>query len=183
MRLSLIRRPLKDSPKDAELDDQLGEFSALLEESTSRLRHLIFQLRPPSLDREGLNAAFREYLEQWTGEANLKYAFTSDLAKAPPIDLSAILFRIGQEALTNVRKHSDASTVTVSLKDTGEGVLLRIADDGVGIADKAMLPTAVGHLGMVSMAERAELAGGWFKVDGNGPGTVVEAWIPVTTAA
>jgi PAS domain S-box-containing protein len=178
IRLSTIRKRIEDVTLNAQLD----EFSSLLGESIDRLRHLVFQLRPPSLDREGLEAAFHESLAEWAGEANVTFTVTSELTTPPNTEERFTLFRIGQEALANVRKHAQAQTVAVSVGDVGEGILLRVADDGVGFPKGAPRSDPVGHFGMSNMRERAELAGGWFRVLSPGHGAVVEAWIPVNRA-
>jgi two-component system, sensor histidine kinase len=80
--------------------------------------------------------------------------------------------------LTNVRKHSQAHTATVVVESSGEGYLVRVADDGVGfsVEDIAAVP---GHLGLAGIRERAELSGGWLRItSGQGLGTAVEFWIP-----
>ena len=178
IRLSTIRKRIEDVTLDAQLDG----FSSLLGECINRLRHLVFQLRPPSLDREGLEAALRELLAEWAGEANVTFTVRGELATPPNTEERCTLFRIGQEALANVRKHAQAQTVAVSVEDAGEGILLRVADDGVGFPKGAPRSDPVGHFGMSNMREQAELAGGWFRVLSPGHGAVVEAWIPVNRA-
>jgi PAS domain S-box-containing protein len=178
IRLSTIRKRIDDVTLNAQLDG----FSSLLGESIVRLRHLVFQLRPLSLDREGLEAAFQESLAEWAGEANVTFTVTSELTTPPNSEERCTLFRIGQEALANVRNHAQAQTVAVSVEDVGEGILLRVADDGVGFPKGAPRSDPVGHFGMSNMRERAELAGGWFRVLSPGHGAVVEAWIPVNRA-
>jgi signal transduction histidine kinase len=90
---------------------------------------------------------------------------------------SIALYRIVQEALTNVGKYAKAKSVAVSLKQSGDQWLLRIADDGVGIdLSKRHNPTA--H-GLLSMRERANALGGEFSIQGSGGrGTVVEVRVP-----
>ncbi len=174
IRLSSIRREIADPALQARFD----AFSSLLGKSIASLRHLVFELRPPSLDRQGLEAAFRESLMAWTEEAHVRFTVTDDLAVPPGNDERVVLFRIGQEALANVRKHARAHAVAVALEDAGEGILLRVADDGVGFDSGDREANRVGHIGIASMIERAELAGGWLRIDQPGRGTVVEAWIP-----
>jgi len=174
IRLSLLRRGITDPALAA----RLGDFSSSLGESIARLRHLVFELRPPSLDREGLEATFRESLEAWAGEADVRFTVTSDLATPPSSEERAVLFRIGQEALANVRKHARARSVAVSLEGVDDGILLRIADDGVGIASGPPPSDGMTHFGVASMTERAEMAGGWLRIDHPRSGTVVKAWIP-----
>jgi signal transduction histidine kinase len=74
-----------------------------------------------------------------------------------------------------VRKHARAHSVAVALEDVHEGILLRVADDGVGFDSGDGEANRVGHIGIASMIERAELAGGWLRIDQPGTGTVVEA--------
>jgi len=90
-----------------------------------------------------------------------------------------ILYRIAQEALANVRKHANASRVHVRLTQQDGGYLVQVEDDGDGFDAPEMLRSAPGHLGLSSMRERAEMAGGWCKVHGlPGNGTTVEFWVP-----
>jgi signal transduction histidine kinase len=175
IRLSSIRREI-DEPA---LRDRFDAFSALLGKSIASLRHLVFELRPPSLDRQGLEAAFRESLMAWTEDAHVRFTVTEEVAQPPGNEERVVLFRIGQEALANVRKHARAHLVTVAIEDAGEGILLRVADDGVGFDSGDAEANRVGHIGIASMIERAELAGGWLRIDQPGTGTVVEAWIPI----
>ncbi len=91
---------------------------------------------------------------------------------------SIALYRIVQEALTNISKYAQAKNVAVSLKQRGEHWLLRVADDGVGI-DLAKRHNPTAH-GLVSMRERTNALGGEFSIQGRaGRGTVVEIRVPV----
>jgi len=97
----------------------------------------------------------------------------------PPAETGIVLYRITQEALTNIRKHARASRVGVSLDQREGGYLIRIEDDGIGFDAGGRAESPDGHLGLTSMRERAEIAGGWFTID-SAPeeGTVVQFWIP-----
>ena len=89
-----------------------------------------------------------------------------------------ILYRLAQEALTNVRKHARASTAAVLLDERDGGYRLRVTDNGVGfkVEDASPVP---GHLGLAAMRERAELAGGWLRIESAvDAGTTVECWLP-----
>jgi signal transduction histidine kinase len=80
--------------------------------------------------------------------------------------------------LANVRQHAWASTVTVELLDIEEGCLVRVVDDGAGY-DPADVEDRPGHLGLALIRERAELAGGWCRIESSpGSGTTVEFWVP-----
>jgi PAS domain S-box-containing protein len=174
MRLQILRQSLDDPEQLDELDD-LDETIRL---SIDRLRHLIFELRPPVLDRDGLAAALRVYLREAEEQTPTRYRLEDRLVAQPPEATRLILYRIAQEALTNVRKHAEARTATVTLAERGGGYLMRISDDGIGFLAERL--TAVpGHLGLASMRERAELAGGWLRVASElGAGSNVEFWIP-----
>jgi signal transduction histidine kinase len=101
------------------------------------------------------------------------------LSSEPPGEIRAILFRIAQEALANVRKHADASRVDIEVSERDGGIILHVRDDGRGF-DPATERPVPGHLGMSAMPERAELAGGWCRVQSApGEGTAVECWLPI----
>ena len=98
----------------------------------------------------------------------------------PAPEARAILYRVALEALTNVRKHADARRVEVLLERRGAGVVLRVRDDGSGFElPEPGAPAEPGHIGLVSMRERAEAAGGRFEMSSTpGSGTTVEFWMP-----
>jgi signal transduction histidine kinase len=145
-------------------------------------RRFIRGLRPPLLEEMGLAAALGWLAEELADECHIEVS-TSLEDEVPglsePMELS--LFRIAQEALNNVRKHSQATEVQVSLT-TGRGkVQLRIADNGVGFAIPASDSLASqGKFGLIGMAERARLAGGSLHVESAaGKGTIIIAEMPV----
>jgi len=173
MRLQLIRKQIGDPDVRASLDKLLESIRG----SIYSLRHLIFELRPVVLEREGLGAALREHVERLDGD--LRFELDDRLSGEPPGDLRVLLYRIAQEAVANIRKHAQASTVRVLLTERQGGYLVEIHDDGVGFNPPEMLRSAPGHLGLSSMRERAELAGGWCKIHSlAGGGTTVEIWLP-----
>jgi PAS domain S-box-containing protein len=174
LRLSTLRKTLHDAAQV----EQLGLLEQSVQESTDRLRHLLFELRPAALDEGGLPAALRESLEVMKRETAIDVELRTALERSPASETQVIAYRIAQEALGNVRKHARARRVECSVSAVDDGILTRIADDGLGFDDDRSRPTA-GHLGLVSMRERAEMAGGWFRVTSSrGNGCVVEYWIP-----
>jgi signal transduction histidine kinase len=102
------------------------------------------------------------------------------LEHEPSPESRAVLYRVALEALTNVRKHAHARSVYVTLERRGIGVAVRIRDDGAGfdLHSPDAAPEA-GHIGLMSMRERAEAAGGRFALTSEpGEGTTVEFWMP-----
>lgn len=173
MRLQILRRRLND-PEQLTLLDELEQTIQL---SISRLRHLLFELRPPVLDNEGLSAALATYLAE-TDDRETAYRLDDELSVQPSPATRTILYRIVQEALTNVRKHAGASQATVTLREVKGGFLARISDDGVGFVAGDSKPVP-GHLGLAAMRERATLAGGRLSIEATpGGGTTVEVWLP-----
>lgn len=165
---------------DPELRAEALALHETLRDAVERLRHLLFELRPPALDRDGIAAALRQYLDQpWGGPAP-QTELGVRLESEPPSEVRAMLFRIAQEAITNVRKHAGATHLRVVLETEGGGVLLRVEDDGRGLDPIDLSEPAPGHLGVTAMVERAELAGGWCRIEGEpGRGTTVECWLPL----
>jgi signal transduction histidine kinase len=163
-----------------ELRVAAAELRDTLREAVGRLRHLLFELHPPSLDREGLAAALRAY---GAGRPEPSVVVEDGLPAEPPEDVRALLFRIAQEAITNARKHAEADRVRVMLDPLDQGVRLRIVDDGCGFDLSIVDDPDPGHIGLSGMIERAELAGGRLRIDSRrGEGTAIEVWLPLGEA-
>ena len=134
-----------------------------LGEANRRLRRLLFELRPPALDEAGLAAALELFLTDAFGHDGFDWRVDNRLDERARPESRAILYRVALEALTNVRKHARASVVEVLLERRGVGVAVRVRDDGDGFDLPAPdAPPEPGHIGIVSMRERAEAAGGRF---------------------
>ncbi|MEU5867423.1 PAS domain S-box protein [Nonomuraea sp. NPDC047529] len=148
-----------------------------VEAAVARLRDLTFELRPPALDQEGLVEGLAGYLRQVTAGTGLTFEITHRLDADPPPEAAVTIFRICQEAITNVRKHARATSIRLSLVSLDRGVHVRVADDGAGPPPHAEGPLR--HFGLVEMRERAEIAGGWWSLSGRpGWGTTVDFWVP-----
>lgn len=179
LRIQQLRRHIEDAGQ-IELLTRLDE---AVRESINRLRRLMFDLRPAALDRSGLAAALRELLERLEQETHIQFILENRIEVEPLGDMRTALYRISQEALANIKKHSNASTVHVDLRTAGSGCLVRIADDGQGF-DIDGNDNKPGHLGLVSMQERAKIAGGWWSIKSpHGHGTTVEFWLPLSPEA
>ena len=174
--LSLRLDMLAGTTDDPEVISALSEAQRTARATIASLRSLTFELHPPILDRQGLASALRVQLEQMQQETGTQFELTSEETGPPTPETSAIAYRIAQEALTNVRKHACAQHVTVDLRGDEHALVVRIADDGRGFQGR---PDEPGHLGLVTMRERAEMAGGWFRLESDdGRGTVVEFLLP-----
>ena len=173
MRLQLLlARPERADPHE------LGELAEELRSAIDRLRNLLFELRPVALDLEGLTPAIAMYLEHAAKETGWSWEVIDELDHEPAEDERVSFYRIAQEAVSNVRKHANATHVDVRLTSLDGGLLLRVADDGAGFEPLEKPPP--GHLGLATLTERAELAGGWCRVrSAPGDGTVVECWMPL----
>jgi PAS domain S-box-containing protein len=144
------------------LDDSLS----LVEQTTERIRDVMADLRPPVLDDYGLVAALRWYGEKISRRINLPISVAGEEPN-PRLDshVENALFRIGQEALTNVAKHAQASEVKISVDVERDSLRLTIVDNGVGFdPEHIMQPEIGGGWGLLSMTERAEAIGGQCRV-------------------
>ena len=165
------------------LDDQLEATESVLSAAIGRLRSMLFELAPPDLTRLGLERALlRLATDTFAGTPTEVHVDVALRELAAPG--SEAVFRITREALRNARQHAGAEHVTVRVRARRRGLLCQVFDDGCGttVEQRVSVP---GHLGMTSMAERAEAAGGWLTWAVEGPGTHLEFWIPrqASTAA
>jgi PAS domain S-box-containing protein len=164
--------------------EALASIEAEVAGAIERLRSMLFELRPAALDREGLIPALRLYVDRRAKTAGWQAEVVDRMTASPDADLAALLYRIAQEAVVNVAKHAGATRVHVEVSSAGDGMTLRVVDDGVGFTPDLDAPPAPGHLGVPTMVERAELAGGWARiVSAPGEGTTVECWLPLDAAS
>jgi len=118
------------------------------------------------------------YLEEVAARWGLTAELHHELTVEPSPEAAITLYRICQEALSNVHKHARAARVDVRLSTVDKGLLLRVTDDGVGTTAGAIDP-GPGHFGLIEMRERAEAAHGWWSLSSTlGAGTTVECWLP-----
>jgi PAS domain S-box-containing protein len=147
------------------------------------IHSLAYQLHPSILEELGLAEALRTECERRGRRGGLDLSV--DVGPLPAVvskDAALCLFRVAQEALNNVTRHAGATAATVRLREMDDGLLLAVADDGVGF-DPAD-PGAGGHLGLASMRERVRLVDGTLDIESaQGHGTTVVAWVPAKTGS
>ncbi|MGI5398098.1 PAS domain-containing sensor histidine kinase [Streptomyces sp. CA-135486] len=176
-----------------------------LGEEIGGLRTLMTVLRPPALDEQGLAVALHDLAEEFSRRHGVRCPVTMSVSQRLEPDIETVLYRIVQEALTNVARHAHATNAAVTLADSVPGsgadadadagagagagadhpsensVVLTVADDGVGF-DTTRTPSFVagGHFGMASMRERVHIASGTYVLTSSpGAGTRIEVRIPV----
>lgn len=163
---------------DDDLRTTLERLENRVRDAVQRLRKMVFELRPPALDEEGVASALRLYLEEFSLDTGIDYELHNNLETEPLNPTRVVLFRIAQEALTNVRKHSNASRVLVTLGRRDGGVAMALSDDGDGFDVTSSQLNSPGHIGLAEMRERAEMGGGTFHIEsGPGRGTKVDVWL------
>ncbi len=159
--------------------DRIGEpldyISSLAEAGLAEMRALIFALRPESLQLEGLIAALTKQCDAVRSRHQLVVNSIFPPEPDIPIEIKEVFYRVAQEALHNIVKHARATVVELRLETRQNRVFLSIHDDGTGFDTDRDYP---GHLGLISMRERVENAGGCFKLESTpGKGTSIEASI------
>jgi two-component system sensor histidine kinase UhpB len=162
----------------------ISDLRDLAVQTLDEVRKLALELRPSVLDDLGLAAALRQYVrstEERSGlTAHLTFVDWDEMAdERLPAKVETALFRIAQEALTNVIRHAHATSVQVQLRRLSGQVSLEVRDDGIGIGAGAAVDSGE-HLGMFGMRERARLLGGEFRATPVSPrGTMIEVSIPL----
>jgi len=160
-------------------DPQCGILTDTVQKAIRRLRTFTFELRPPALDQGSLATALHQLLD--LDPEGPAHTIEDRLDAQPSGEVAAAAYRIAQEALANIRKHARASKVDISLVSQDGGVLAEVRDDGRGMPDADGVSDRPGHVGLVSMRERAELAGGWLRIkSAKDRGTTVSFWLPDT---
>jgi PAS domain S-box-containing protein len=179
LRLGTLRVGLDD---DTDRARRVQDIEAGIREAVGELRALMFDLQPPALGTRGLAASLRSCATMIFGDDSERVVVDDGLAAEPPAPTSAVAYRIAREALMNAHRHAHASVVLVRLHTANGSLTLTVDDDGVGIPDSSLHESAPGHLGVRTMRERAEAAGGRCDItrrDDGGTRVLVE--VPLAT--
>src|SRR5690606_9542891 len=172
-----LRRTVADGA-DRVLDDMAGA----LDEALKEIRVLSYLMNPPNLERDGLAAAARNFVDGFGRRTGLHTSFRLEGAVDKlALDVQRTIFRVIQEALANVHRHARAEGVEVELTRTSARLSLRVADDGCGIAEinTPPHPGAPPGVGSAGMRARVEQLGGALTIRGDGAGAVLLASVPL----
>ncbi len=178
MDLSWLNKRL---PQEAcDLKEKTGRMRRLLETTVESVHKISTELRPVLLDDLGLTAAIEWQIEAFRRRSGVRCeASLTDDDHAMEKDLSTSLFRIFQEALTNIARHADATEVRVTLSRKDNEIYLEVADNGRGVSHEQVHNSK--SLGIIGMRERARLLGGRVTIKNRyGRGTTVTVKIPIS---
>jgi PAS domain S-box-containing protein len=167
---------------------ELAQCSQLIEEAIAEVRTISYLLYPPMLEELGLKSAVPWYLEGFTKRSGIKTSFeVSQEFDRIPGDLELALFRVLQESLTNVHRHSGSSTAIVRLLTKDQAIILQVIDEGKGTRSKNLENRAQDWMGtfgvgLRGMDERLRQLGGSLELSSTGEGTTVTATLPLPDA-
>jgi signal transduction histidine kinase len=176
---------VSDTPSiDKKRSDDLQNIIQLCLSETRTLSHL---LHPPLLDEVGLNSAMKWFVEEFGKRSGIRVSLVCECQQRLPTLVETMLFRVIQEALTNIHKHSGSPTAEVSLRTNHSTVVLEVTDQGKGmpkeLLERAGNRTSAAGVGLTGMRERVGEIGGDFHLQSGPQGTRIRVSIPVTVAA
>ncbi len=168
------------NPKD--FNRKIARTQLLVEKSVSTVHEFARELRPAVLDDLGLIPALHSFMKKFSAKTGIRAHLTA-VAAVEKLEISrrTVLFRVAQEALTNVDRHANASQVEVNIRKISDGISMKIHDDGKSFSVDGMFEAKGGNrLGLLGMRERLEMIGGDFDIKSvAGKGTTVIAQIPL----
>lgn len=178
--LLVAMRLLADDTRDPAAQQVIQGIRDMTVKILTDLRNLAVELRPPVLDDLGLTAAIQKYLDQYPARYGIRTELTVDLGECQPDNQTALtLYRIMQECLTNIARHSAASLAQISLSAEDGRLKLQISDNGRGIRPEDLEKArSENRIGMYGMQERAELLGGTFGMTSDKTGTTITITLP-----
>jgi len=180
MNLSTARADIERLSKTA---NALADSESLVHEMTKEVRTISHLLHPPLLDEAGLSSALRWYVDGFALRSKIKVDLDlpEDFGRLPRESETAI-FRVVQECLTNIHRHSESSIAKIRLRQRDHEVMVEIADKGKGIPPEKreeMSSSGAPGVGIRGMRERLRQLGGMLEIDSNGSGTVIAVRLPI----
>jgi PAS domain S-box-containing protein len=154
----------------------------LASSALQKVRNMSYLLHPPLLDESGLLPALHWYFEGLQSRGQLRITFEYRPALFPRLapEIETAIFRIIQEALTNIYRHSQSNDARIELIQETEAVIVRIRDFGKGIPESTIGPAYVAGVGISGMRERVKQLNGELRISRAEPGTLVQATLPTT---
>jgi signal transduction histidine kinase len=175
--LDLVQQ--RSAGRDVTTDNLLADSQAIIEQSQRELRTLAYQLHPPSLDELGLAGAVQEYAAGFTQRSGINVTLdASPSVGRLPTETERALFRVVQESLGNVHRHSGSPTAAIRITREAGNVILEVTDQGCGLRVRGDGTVAKAGVGLAGMRERVRQLGGQFEVESSGRGTTVRAIVP-----
>jgi PAS domain S-box-containing protein len=169
---------IKHKISDEEVVLKINKVTALVGDTIKTVQRLTSQLRPEIIDDLGLEAAIEWYTNEFSERTAIEISLDMDTVNSISSGDSLIIFRILQESLTNIARHSKATRVDIKLSINEDFIGLRISDNGIGITEEQR--NCKHAFGLISMKERAASLGGTFDISSkNGNGTIIRLLIPV----
>ena len=175
MNLGMLQESL--APGDTKAAHILADSIALVENCVNEIRTLSYVLHPPRLDETGLAGVLAEYAAGFNNRADtrIRVEVAPDFGRLRE-DMEIALFRIVQEAVSNVLRHAQSDTATIRLAREGDGVVLEIEDYGRGMG-----AAGARGVGIAGMRERLQHLGGRLEIESDASGTIVRATLPLRT--
>jgi hypothetical protein len=176
LRIDLNWLRSRGGPLTAAMRERLQAALSLVERTVDAVRRISEDLRPRMLDDLGLAAAIEHHVSQFSQRSGIPCSLTMNREEFEVDSRCATaVFRVVQEALTNVARHADAANVAVRIEETADGIRLSVRDDGRGFAEQGGGKT----FGLIGMRERVAALGGRIEIESvPEQGTAIEAWIP-----
>lgn len=165
----------------------LTDIAGIADQALQEMRTTSYLLHPPLLDEAGLASAARWYVEGFSQRSGIQVNldFPSGFERLPN-DVEMVLFRVLQESLTNVHRHSGASIVDIEIQRSPERVIMEVRDNGQGIApellDRLRKTTADSGVGLAGMRERLNELNGQFEVESGSDGAILRVGLPLASA-
>jgi PAS domain S-box-containing protein len=182
----VLDRSLLQSPNNGGADDAWAQASSIIERAIQQVRTMSHLLHPPLLDEVGLFSALSWFVEGLAKRSGLETSLEVEPREFPRLssEVETAVFRIVQEALTNVFRHSEAHKVWVRLSQKEGMIVVSVRDDGKGISQEVvdLQPDSVG-VGIGGMKQRAKEFGGELRLTNAQPGTLVELVLPCGVVA
>jgi PAS domain S-box-containing protein len=182
--LSRIKPMLTPDQEDA--ITLVSESESLCQRSLKEVRTVSYLLHPPMLDERGLGTALSWFVNGFSERSGIKVGFyhSPDIPRLPS-DVESALFRVVQEALTNIHRHSGSAVAHISLTKELDQVVLVVKDEGRGLQENLHISDGIGvarlGVGIPGMRERLRLVGGQLKISSGSHGTTVTGIVPLTT--